>query len=136
MLKNILLLNIDKSNLELYWLARLMECLPLPQNWMLKFGNGFDEYFYEPLKLTFDLHPSYMYIIEQMNNFRSTFAEMDPIHQNYYTSMRNMVFYDFFERPYKVDMFGFVEKNSLGKLTKKKVIQQSQQIGTNDWMAV
>ena len=33
-------------------------------------------------------------------------------------------------------MLGFVEKNNLGKLTKKKIVQQSQQLGTNDWMAL
>ena len=51
---------------------------------------------------------------------------MDPIHQNYYTSMRQMVFFDFFERPYKVDMYGHIEKTDIGPLTKKKVIRQSQ----------
>ena len=61
---------------------------------------------------------------------------MDIVHQNYYTSMRQMVFFDYFQRPYKVDMYGFVEKNNTGKMTKKKVIKQSQELGSNDWMAV
>ena len=85
-----------------------MESLPLPQNWYIRVGNGFDEYEYEPLKLKFDLHPSYMYIAEQINTFRTKFEEMDIIHQNYYTSMKQMVFFDFFERPYKVDIYGFI----------------------------
>ena len=61
-----------------------------------------------------------------MNSFKKRFNQMDPIHQNYYTSMRQMVFFDFFERPYKVDMYGHIEKTDTGPLTKKKVIRQSQ----------
>jgi hypothetical protein len=63
MLRNIYLLNIDKNSLELYWFARLMESLPLPYSWQVRFGDGFDRYFYEPLNVTFDMHPSYLYIL-------------------------------------------------------------------------
>ena len=45
-LKNTFLLNIDKENIELYWLARMMDCLPLPPNWSKKKGTSFDSYLY------------------------------------------------------------------------------------------
>ena len=69
-MRSINILNIEKSNLELYWLARLMECLPLAPNWSRKVGDTYDKFFYEPKKLYFDIHPSYIYIIEQIAIFK------------------------------------------------------------------
>lgn len=108
MLKNIFLLNIDKDNIELYWLARIMDCLPMPPNWTKRKGATFDSYVYEPEKLLFDIHPSYIYVMYQMNRFRSVFKTMGAITQNYYLNMRQLNFYDFFERQYTVDMFGYI----------------------------
>jgi hypothetical protein len=45
-LKNVFVLNISKGNIELYWLARLMDCLPMPPNWTKKQGRSFDSYIY------------------------------------------------------------------------------------------
>jgi hypothetical protein len=44
-----------------------------------------------------------------MNHFNSSvFPSLASVEQAYYTSMRLMKFYDFFEREYKVDMYGLV----------------------------
>lgn len=40
------------------------------------------------MKLQFDLHPSYIYILEQLNDFKAAYLEMDIIHQNYYNNMK------------------------------------------------
>ena len=45
-LKNVFLLGIDKDEIQLYWLARMMDCLPLPPNWFKKKGTSFDQYTY------------------------------------------------------------------------------------------
>jgi hypothetical protein len=50
---------------------------------------------------------------------------MDSLQQNYYNGMKEMVFYDFFDRPYDVDLYAFVEMNTSFPLTKKKVIKKS-----------
>lgn len=50
-----------------------MDCLPLPHNWSKKKGTSFDSYIYEPEKILFDIHPSYVYILYQMNKFKSIF---------------------------------------------------------------
>lgn len=84
-----------------------MECLPLPPGWSVKLGDTYSKFYFEPKKIYFDLHPSYIYIIEQMNNFKQQYSQMDIIQQNYYNNMKEMVFYDFFERPYNVDLFAF-----------------------------
>ena len=135
-LRNINLLNIDKESLELFWLARLMEALPMPPDWKIKLGQSFDQYWYEPENLVFDLHPSYIYIIQQMNRFKILFEDMDIIQQNYYTNMREMVFYDFFERTYDVDILGMIEKENEGTLTRKRAFKKSNELGKNDWMAI
>lgn len=96
--------------MELYWLARVMDCLPLPPNWSKKKGASYDSYVYEPEKLVFEIHPSYIYIMRQLNSFRSKFAEMNVARQNYYLNMRQLNFYDYFQREYTVDMYGFIEK--------------------------
>lgn len=135
-MRNLAILNIEKSRMELYWLARLLECLPLPPNWSVKVGDAFDKFIYEPKKLLFDLHPSYIYILEQMNDFKAAYLEMDIIHQNYYNNMKEMVFYDFFERPYNVDIYAFVQNANDLPMTKKKAIKKSDELGKNDWMAI
>lgn len=110
-LRNLNILNINKDELEMYWLARFMECLPLPLGWSIKLGESFDQYVEDESKMVFDLHPSYIYVVQQMNKFKILFAEMDLVEQNYYTNMREMVFYDYFERPYDVDLFGLMQKD-------------------------
>lgn len=47
-----------------------------------------------------------------------------------------MVFFDFFERPYDVDLYGFLEINSEMPMTKKKALKKSYELGKNDWMAL
>lgn len=94
----------------MYWLARLMDCLPMPPNWNKKIGSSYDSYVYEPEGLSFDVHPSYIYIIEQMNNFRAAFKNMPSYKQNYYLGMRQMSFYDYFLRLYTVDIYGYIEE--------------------------
>ncbi len=59
--------------------------------------------------LFFDIHPSYIYILNQINKFRRYFNEIGSIRQNYYYNMRQLTFYDFFERAYSVDMYGYIE---------------------------
>ena len=61
---------------------------------------------------------------------------MDIIQQNYYTNMREMVFYDFFERTYDVDILGMIEKENEGTLTRKRAFKKSNELGKNDWMAI
>lgn len=39
-----------------------MQCLPLAPNWSNEDG-GFDKFLYEPKRLYFDVHPSYIYIL-------------------------------------------------------------------------
>ncbi len=65
-----------------------MECLPLPPGWSLRVGDTFDKFYYEPKKLLFDLHPSYVYVLEQMGFFKLAYIDMDIIHQNYYNNMK------------------------------------------------
>ncbi len=119
MLKNIFLLNVEQDNIELYWLARMMDCLPLPPSWSKKRGTIFDSYFYEPDKLLFDVHPSYIYIMYQLNKFKSIFKSLGGMRQNYYLNMRQLNFFDFFQRKYTVDMYGYIE-NSKKKAEKIK----------------
>jgi hypothetical protein len=54
------------------------------------------------------MHPSYIYIMNQMNRFRIIFQSMGSIKQNYYLGMRQLNFYDYFERLYTVDMYGYI----------------------------
>ena len=55
-----------------------------------------------------------------MNLFKNAFASMSPSEQAYYTTMRQMIFYDFFERPYYVDWFAYMSWADEGKITRKK----------------
>jgi len=50
---------------------------------------------------------------------------MDLVHQNYYNNMKEMVFYDYFDRPYDVDLYAFVMIANSLPLTKKKIIKKS-----------
>ena len=109
-LKNVFLLGIDKDDIQLYWLARMMDCLPLPPNWFKKKGTSFDQYTYEPEKLKFDIHPSYFYVLRQMNHFKQLFGELGADRQNHYLGMRQVNFYDYFERKYTVDMYGYIQQ--------------------------
>ena len=128
--------------MELYWLARMMDCLPLPPLWSIKPGSSYKEYIYEPNDLIFEIHPSYIYIMEQMNRFRSNFNKMDPLQQNYYSNMRQMVFFDYFERSYMVDIYGTynrMEAESRNKNNSKKTKKFLRDGGvgnliTSDWM--
>jgi hypothetical protein len=47
--------------------------------------------------------------MHQMNRFRAIFKNMGAIRQNYYLNMRQLNFYDFFQRQYTVDMFGYID---------------------------
>ena len=71
-----------------------------------------------------------------MNKFKYVFQELGTIRQNYYYNMRQLTFYDFFERAYTVDMYGYIEKHGAKKETKKKkkdrAILKSEQV--SDWM--
>jgi hypothetical protein len=73
-----------------------MDCLPFPPNWSKKKGSSFDSYLYEPEKILFDIHPSYIYILHQINRFKGVFHKLTPIRQNYYINMRQLNFFDFF----------------------------------------
>jgi len=54
----------------------------------------------------------------QMNIFRSYFSQLNPINQNFYLNMRQLNFYDYFERNYTVDMYGYIEKAQIKKSIK------------------
>lgn len=60
-----------------------------------------------------------------MNSFKLAYQEMDIIHQNYYNNLKEMVFYDYFERQYNVDLYAYVEKMTEIPITKKKAIKKS-----------
>lgn len=96
MLTNIFLLNITKNQIEQYWFARLMDCLPIPHTWSLDHSSNMQTYIYEPLKLHFDIHPSYIYIIQQMNKFKEYFSGLGDEKKMEYYRERQMRFYDFF----------------------------------------
>jgi hypothetical protein len=87
----------------------MMDCLLLPPNWTKKKGTSYDSYVYEPEKLLFDIHPSYIYIMQQLNKFKSIFKELGTMRQNYYLNMRQLNYFDFFQRKYTVDMYGYIE---------------------------
>jgi len=117
-------------------MARIMDCLPLPHNWSKKKGASFDSYTYEPEKLLFDIHPSYIYILNQINRFKSIFPNLGIIQQNYYYNMRQLTFFDFFERRYSVDMYAYIVKNTqkYGKKKQKKQLEKNEQV--SDWMVL
>lgn len=64
--------------------------------------------------MLFDIHPSYIYIMQQLNQFKGIFKELGSIQQNYYLNMRQLNFYDFFQRRYTVDMYGYIENSQKG----------------------
>lgn len=70
------LLGIGKEQIEHYWLGQVMNCLVLPPLWRRHKGGVFDEFVYEPKNLTFDLHPSFIYMIEQRNRFMKRYQSM------------------------------------------------------------
>ena len=45
-----------------------------------------------------------------MNNFKHLFETMPVDRQNYYFGMRQVNFYDYFERKYTVDMYGYIQQ--------------------------
>jgi len=94
--KYLSLLNISKNQVEFYWFARLMDCLPLPHNWSINLSSNIESYFYEPLKLKFDIHPSYIYVILQMNKFKDYFSTLTDDKKIVYYENRKMTFVDFF----------------------------------------
>ena len=48
--------------------------------------------------------------MRQMNLFKNIFKTIGQSKQNYYLNMRQLTFFDFFERKYTVDMYGYIEK--------------------------
>ena len=91
-------LNISRNQIEFYWFARLMDCLSIPHNWSRQRNSNSESYLYEPLKLSFDIHPSYIYVIVQMNKFKDYFYSLDNDLKAEFYKDRQMTFYDFFER--------------------------------------
>lgn len=79
-------------------------------------------YIYEPLQLQFDIHPSYIYIVKQMNEFKEYFHSLSDSKKAFYYKDRQMIFFDFFERQYTVDMYGLT--------LKEEIKTQSEIVGT------
>jgi hypothetical protein len=90
------LLNVEKQQIEHFWFGRLMNCLLLPPMWRRHKGKSFDEFVYEPKNLTFDLHPCFIYMLNQRNRFQLQYEQMPLAQQEYYLSFRQMEFVDFF----------------------------------------
>jgi hypothetical protein len=53
-----------------------MDCLSIPHNWSVQLTSNIESYIYEPLKIKFDIHPSYIYIVKQMNKFKDYFSTL------------------------------------------------------------
>ena len=45
-----------------------------------------------------------------MNHFKQLFGELGADRQNHYLGMRQVNFYDYFERKYTVDMYGYIQQ--------------------------
>jgi WD40 repeat protein len=73
-----------------------MDCLPIPHNWSVNLTSNIQGYIYEPLKLKFDIHPSYIYIVKQMNTFKDYFNSLGNDIKVFYYKDKQMTFYDFF----------------------------------------
>jgi hypothetical protein len=46
--------------------------------------------------------------MHQLNQFKSIFKQLGAMNQYYYLNMRQLNFYDFFQRKYTVDMYGYI----------------------------
>ncbi len=55
--------------------------------------------------------------------------------QNYYLNMRQLNFFDFFQRKYTVDMYGYIE-NAKKKADKKEVKPKLKVTENSDWMVL
>lgn len=88
--------------------------------------------------MLFDIHPSYIYIMHQLNQFKSIFKELGSIQQNYYLNMRQLNFFDFFQRRYTVDMYGYIEnaQKSSAKTDKTKEKASVKVNQNSDWMVL
>ena len=92
--------------------------------------------------MLFDIHPSYIYILKQINQFKNIFKSLGNIQQNYYYGMRELTFYDFFERVYTVDMYGYIQKNTQSKDKKNGRKKKEKERGVSkceqvsDWMVL
>jgi hypothetical protein len=78
--------------------------------------------------LKFEVHPSYVYIINQMNSFKSQFDSYSDIEKQVYYQQRQMVFFDFFERSYKVDIYALAasQEKKLDEIDMLKGIDSQQ----------
>lgn len=73
--------------------------------------------------------------MRQLNQFKAIFKQLGSLQQNYYLSMRQLNYFDFFERKYTVDMYGYIEKAQQSQNSKqeKPDLKMSQK---SDWMVL
>lgn len=72
--------------------------------------------------------------MRQLNQFKGIFRQLGALQQNYYLAMRQLDYFDFFERKYTVDMYGYIEKAQLSNSKQEKPDLKMSQ--NSDWMVL